>query len=230
MKNAALCLLAIVIMALLAYPASAGTIDNADQITLASTISQKVFAFTGDGVGGFSLNLSGVRGKATGQGTLNSSGLYSILQNGATVSSNSTCASTASMCTFGLAQVSNVKFNYGSTYTNGSLLSGFLQLVSITQTASTRTGVFNESLVINLTNLSGTLASKFTTGGGIVQITLDFLTGTKLQSLGLNKQAFAGLHGGTVNPTIPEPASLALMGGGLLALAGLGMKKNLFAH
>jgi hypothetical protein len=230
MKNATLCLLAVGIMALLAYPASAGTIDNQDQITLGGTASQKVFAFTGDGAGGFSLNLSGVRGSAVGQGTLFSNGLYSILQNGASIFSNSTCPASAPTCTFGLTQVGNVMFNYGKTYTNGSLLSGFLQLMSITQTASTKTGLFNESLVINLTNLSGTLASKFTTGGGIVQITLDFLTSTKLQSLGLGKQAFAGLHTGSVNPTIPEPASLALIGGGLLALAGLGIKKNLFAH
>jgi hypothetical protein len=227
MKRVLLCMWAVAMVALLAYPASAGSIDKVDQITL-SPSPAKSFIFTGNGAGGFSLALKNVTGLGFGTGIfLGQNGPYNILQNGASITGSAPSCSMGA-CNFAITQLGNVLFQFG---VGGSKLTGDLQFVNLTQTASTLTGVFNDSLVINLTNLSGTLASKFNNGSGIVQITLNFQSKTPLQSLLAGSKAFAQISTGSVNPTIPEPASLAIMGGGLLALAALGVKKKkLFTH
>lgn len=215
MKKALLLVWGIVILALCAGCAFAGTIDTNDQITLSSS-PQNSFVFTGTGAG-FSLNLAGVMGAAVGQGSLASSGHYSINQNGATITSGASCGTGC----FSLNQSAPLIFSYGSTATNGSLLTGTLELVSINQTPSTKSGVFNESLVVNLTVTGGSLAGKFPGGTGIVQITLLFTSKQDLSTLGLGKILDAGIHSGSVNPLLPEPGSLALLGTGLVSLGGV---------
>ena len=217
MKRALLVVCGLAILALCAAPAFAGTIDTNDQITL-NPSPAKSFIFTGNGAGGFSLNLANVIGSASGIGTLTSSGKYSINQNGATINSAGSCGTGC----FNISQTGDLLFAYGSTTTNGSLLTGNLQLVSITQTPSTKSGVFNEQLVVNLTITGGSLSGKFTTGNGILQLTLDFTSTQSLGTLGNGKNLFAQIHTGSVNPlSLPEPGSLALFGSGLLGLGGL---------
>jgi hypothetical protein len=215
MKKALLVMWGIAILALCAGPAFAGTIDTSDQITLGPT-PQTSFVFTGT-TGGFSLNLAGVMGVAVGQGSLASSGHYSISQNGASITSGTSCGTGC----FTLNQSAPVLFKYGSTATNGSLLTGNLELVSINQTASTKSGVFNEALVVDLTVTGGSLEGKFTGGSGVVQITLLFTSTQNLATLGLGKILDAGIHSGSVNPLLPEPGSLALLGTGLVSLGGV---------
>jgi hypothetical protein len=215
MKRTVVVLWALAIFVLCAVPSFAGTIDTTDQITLASS-PQTSFVFTGTATG-FSLNLAGVVGAAVGQGSLVSTGHYSIGQNGAVITSGTSCGSGC----FNINQTQNLLFKYGSTATNGSLLTGDLQLVSITQTPTTKTGVFNEALVVDLTVTGGSLQGKFPGGTGVVQITLNFKTTQNLATLGIGKTLDAGIHSGSVNPLLPEPGSLALLGTGLVGLGGV---------
>jgi hypothetical protein len=215
MKRALLVVWGITILALCTGISFAGTIDTNDQITLGPT-PQTSFVFKGTATG-FSLNLAGVMGAAVGQGSLASSGHYSINQNGATINSAGGCGTGC----FNLSQSAPLLFSYGSTATNGSLLTGNLELVSINQTASTKSGVFNEALVVDLTVTGGSLAGKFVGGNGVVQITLLFTSTQNLATLGIGKTLDAGIHSGSVNPLLPEPGSLALLGTGLVSLGGV---------
>lgn len=216
MRNAFRLVCLIAILGACVASAFAGTIDTQDQITLGPT-PQTSFVFTGEKGGGFSLNLAGVMGAAVGQGSLASTGHYSINQNGASITSGGSCGTGC----FSLNQSAPLIFKYGSTATNGSLLTGDLQLVSINQTPSTKSGVFNEALVVDLTITGGSLAGKFTGGSGVLQITLLFTSTQNLGSLAFGKVLDAGIHSGSVNPLLPEPGSLALLGTGLVSLGGV---------
>lgn len=230
MRKVLLTFFAVAILGMATCIASASSVDINDQITLGQSPAASLI-FTSGGSGNFTLNLSNLSGTAVGNGTLASTGFYSILQNGASISGSLSgpCSGSPSSCTFGINQSTNLVFNYGSTAGGSDLLSGDLQLVDLTQTPSTQTGVFNEALTINLTNLSGSLEPAFLSGNGVVQLTLAFATTTNLATLGAGHTLDARVHTGSVNPlNVPEPASLGLLGGGLLALGTL-LRKKLFA-
>ena len=230
MKKVLLTFFAVAILGMATCIAHASSVDINDQITLAqSPASSLVFKSTGGG--NFTLSLSNVKGGAVGNGTLTSAGFYTILQNGSTLSGSlaGPCSGTPSSCTFGITQSKSLIFDYGSSPGGSNLLSGDLQLLDLTQTPSTQTGVFDEALTINLTNLSGSLEPAFASGNGVVQLTLAFASTKNLATLASGHTLAARIHSGSVNPLIvPEPASLGLLGGGLLALGTL-LRKKLFA-
>jgi len=218
MKKSAVAFTLVAMLVLLALPVFAGSIDTTDQITLAASPANS-FVFTGLGpTGNFSLSLVNVLGAASGIGTLASSGFYSIAMNGSSLASGGSCG----VGCFLINQSKPLLLAYGSNYTNGSLLTGALQLLSIDQSSSGKSGVFNDSLLVNLTVTGGSLATHFSGSSGVVQLTLLFGTTQELATIMKGQHLYASIHSGAVNPlTLPEPASLALVGSGLLSLGGV---------
>lgn len=184
--------------------------------------------FTGTGSGNFTVNFNLFNAVASGFGSLSSTGYYSVLNGGATINSNGSCGTGCYL----LNQSSAINFMYTSLQNgNGTnLLDGSLQLIDITQSGTS--GVFNDKLVVNFTPTGGTLdtPSKFPLGTGRLQLTIQFHTTQSLATLlsghTLSASAISGLLVPTTNgPALPEPASLTLLGGGLLAFAGVCRKK-----
>ena len=217
------CVVAVLLLA--GAPAFAGSILlNSNQGF--GTTAGYAMNFGPTGGGNFSVKFtSKAHGIAFGTGNLNPplSGIYTILQNGASV--NYTGVSCGASC-YSLSQTGNLIFDYGTAKNKGSLLTGMLQLLNVTQTGNT--GNFNENLPVNLIITGGSLASKFGSNG-ILQMTLAFKSGTSLANL--SSQIGAWINSGTVRPAsaAPEPSSLLMLGTGLVAIAGLMRKVKLFS-
>lgn len=185
-------------------------ISNAatDQISLGGTSSGSV-VFNGTGGGNFNIVTSGLSSLALGQGIFGGAfGAYSITQTGAITGTFLGLVGGAD--TWTITQANPLKFVFGS------FLTGNLQLVSLIQSSSS--GVFNEALVANLTNLGGSLASDFTSAGGIASITIQFTSPTNLAGIGVGTDA-AAIATGNIQPT-PEPGTMVLLGSGILGLGG----------
>ena len=213
MKRALLTISAVTILGLFSLPAFAGQITLGNSPTTAPSLT-----FVADGAGNFTLSIgANLHGGAFDTFVSGESGLYSIASGSGFVGTATSGCTTAS-CTFNVSGPT-LSFAYGTTATNGSYLTGNLSLVSLSQTPSGKTGVFNEALVVNLMVTGGSLQPQFTTGNGIVQLTLTFTSKNSLYSMPGKELAYVST--GSVQPALPEPASLALLGSGLVALGGI---------
>jgi hypothetical protein len=192
-----------------------------NQIVLGGSSGAPV-KFTGTGGGGFNVTFNVLNLGAQGFGTLDSSGFYSIVNNGSVVSFAGTCGTGC----FLLHQTGPLAFSYGSLPGMNDLLTGNLTLVDITQTATGVGGVFNDQLVINFTVTGGALEDAFHNGNGQVQLTIKFTTKQDLATIMNNQVLMAKIVSGAVFP-VPEPASLALLSASLLGLASLTKRKKM---
>jgi hypothetical protein len=214
-KRILFCLLSTGLMLGVALPALAGSINTTDQITLGASPAGS-FVFTGNSSGtSFSLTLKNVVGLAAGSGIFSGvlNDWYGIGQNRATITSaGSGCGGTCIM----LNQSGSLTFDLGSKKGEDNLLQGTLELVDISQ-SGTGASTNNEAIV-DLTITGGTLASKFSGSDGVVQLTLLLGRGSLA---GLKGILDAQIHSGSVNPLLSEPASLWMLGLGLLCVAGV---------
>ena len=223
------------ILLLVAAPAFAG------QVTLGASGTNGGLAnsptptlhFTSNGGGNFTLTISTPASPNTTNGVASDTfggavenGYYSIVQTSGSI----TGSFNSGTGLFDITQTpsSNIMFYYGDNApggNDGAFLSGLLQLVSLQQTASTKSGVFNEALVVNLTSIdpSGSLMPYFSSGNGLVQLTLHFSSTTNLMTAASGTKLTAYISTGSVVPA-PEPASLVMLGTGLVAIAGLTRK------
>ena len=198
---------------LIAIPASATT----TQLSLGNPNTN--FVFTGNGTGVVAISLqsgTAMTGTATATGNFvgaSDSGTYTL--NFATAMP---IVATFNGTSFGVVQNGPITFSYVSA--GGDTLFGDLQLVGLQQVGSL--GVFNQNLAANLTNVSGTLASSLPNGTGIMDITIRLASGVDLSTL--NGTSIGQFSTGELTPT-PEPASLLLLGGGLLTLGGAVRRK-----
>lgn len=218
--------LALTIMAALAIAVVATNARAQNAINLNSDSGGTALTFTGNGagtdtmtVGGCVLGASCVTAGAESSGIFgNNTGYYELDFSAA---SPITITSTGGG-NFSVAQNGNhpiaFQFNAAADMTGTNFLSGNLQLVSLQQTANTLTGSFNENLVANLTNLTGSLASLFGPAGAIGRINIEFTSSVDLATLGAGG-ATAYISASDITPT-PEPSSIALLGSGLLAVGG----------
>lgn len=115
-------------------------------------------------------------------------------------------------------QTSATVFNYG---TNGSLLSGTLDLLNFVQSPGTKGGMFNYTGNANLTISGGSLASAFTSSNGILDLTIFFRSATNIESLlGNSGRIGSQISSGNVLPA-PEPSSILMLGSGLMLAGGM---------
>lgn len=217
MKKLSLVLAAAAIVLMCCAPAFAGS-----EIDLGSSGSGAPVKFVGTGGGNFNVTFTVQNLHATGFGTLDSTGFYSIANGGNSLYSMGSCGTGC----FNLAQNGPLAFKYGSIAGGSDLLTGDLYFTSIVQ-STTGGGIFNDTLLINFVATGGGLQSAFATGNGIVQLTIKFTTNKDLATLLTGQQLTAKITSGVVFP-VPEPGSLSLLSGGLLGLAVL-CKNRLFA-
>jgi hypothetical protein len=191
------------------------------QVSLGPTANGSI-AFTGNS-GNVSINLG-----SCSSGTCTLHGLstilpplpagpdsYTIVQTGAIgLASNGT-----------VTQANPISFSYNSG--TGLTLTGTLQLVNFIQVGAS--GLFNDNLLANLSNLGGNLASTFTSQGGpnaVTSITIVVQSGANVFNLfSTNGTAFAHISTGAIVPA-PESSTLVLFGTGLLAVGFLLWRRN----
>jgi hypothetical protein len=203
MKKLALAVTVLVVLSIVACTASA-------QNTITLGGSSNSMTFTGTGGSGWTLSLGGVTGVAFGSGEFSGDdGMYLFTQTGKITG------------TYEGGGLWDVSQGGTLTLTIGSLLSGTLELVDL-GAGVTSTPTFNNYLAANLSGLSGSLAKDFPKGA-ILSITIDLASSTALTGLASGKSTTANISSGELNvPAVtPEPASMVLVGSGLLLLGGL---------
>jgi hypothetical protein len=130
---------------------------------------------------------------------------------------------TLTLISAGLWNITGSTFNFAFTqFADGlgtNFLSGTLALVNLGQSGSS--GTLNTNFQANLTGLSGSLASLFTSSGGRANISLDLSTSTDLSTL---TSATGSIDHGSISQT-PEASSMLLFGSGLLMAGGILRRK-----
>jgi hypothetical protein len=178
--------------------------------------SSTAVTFNASGGGNWTLTWGALTGTAQGYGIYASGpAAYSITGTGVTINGTLT-SSSPTQASWSVTQSAPLSFSYGPS---GSLLAGNLQLVNLS--VSGLTGNFDTTLTVNLTSLTGSLASSFTSAGGVVTLTLQFPSSAlALDSLASGATLSALLSSGEIIQT-PEPVSMLLVGSGLLSLGAL---------
>jgi hypothetical protein len=216
MRKTSLSWVAALVVLACSLPAFAGS-----EISLLGSAGAPI-KFTGTGGGAFTVTFNITNLAAFGTGSLTSGpGFYSIVNNGATVTSGASCGSGCFM----LNQTGPLSFKYGSTAGASDLLTGNLFLTDIVQTAMGG-GVFNDSLVINFVATGGSLQSAFANNNGVVTLQIKFTTTQDLATIMSGKSLMAKVVSGAVFP-VSENGTLTLMGAGLLGFAFFYKKKGL---
>jgi hypothetical protein len=215
-------LLAVMAVTLLTVPMALAQVEI---VSLGGTAADS-FVFTGTGSGNWTLGLVNPcpagQCTATGEGpALGTNGFYSFNTTGVTITGTYNGGNDWTISQSGGAWGGAILFNIGSTTGGNNLLSGDLQLVSLDQTG--KIGSFNDNLIANLTNLTGTLAQYFTAAGGIYQFDIDLTTckgGTCLSGLGSGQTFKTDLGSSGEITSTPEPGTFVMLGAGLLGVGG----------
>ena len=207
---------------LVAMTAAVSTATAQNQITLDGSSNSMTFTGTGGGNWTLSLPSVGLKDTGVGGGTLLTPGCtpstpcaFDITQpTGVTITGTETGTGSN---VWNITQSGALDFSFG---TGGSLLTGTLQLVDLTQTGAT--GSFNDDLTVNLAITGGSVAS-ILGPSAILDITIDFAK-TKgvagvLGNLTSGQTLKANISDGELTPTA-EPVSMVLVGSGLLLLGG----------
>jgi PEP-CTERM motif len=113
-------------------------------------------------------------------------------------------------------------FSWGK---NGSLLTGTFNLIGFFQGSGSSVGAFNDAGIFNLAITGGSEAAVFGSNASI-DLILKFQPTANIQALlGTTNTERANLNSGEVLTT-PEPATLALMGTGLIGVAGVMRRRS----
>ena len=214
MTSGRLTIAAVVAIGLMIGPASAAA---QSQITLGGSTTSVIFQGTSS-TSTLAVTLGGcskagactIGGQAFGTGSLTSGPApYAITSTLGTITLTLVNAA-AGLWDF--AQSSKIGFGYGP---GGSLLTGTLQLVNLSQTPGFNLAVANADLTVT----GGSLASVLQ--AGLIDVTIRFGCKTNLESmLGTNGHLNGKISSGELVPT-PEPSSMLLLGSGLLAAGSM---------
>lgn len=116
-------------------------------------------------------------------------------------------------------------FNWGK---NGSLLTGTFDLISLFQAPGSSVAVFNDEGIFNMVITGGSETFAFGGPSASIDLIVKFQSTTDLgKLLGTEKSVMTSrLSSGEILPT-PEAGTLALMGAGLMGIAGLIRRRRL---
>jgi hypothetical protein len=157
------------------------------------------------------------KGTGSGTGAFASSGAFTLTSGQGSIIATLV---NATLGTWSVSETAPIVFDYG---TKGSLLSGDLNLLSFMQSPKTKSGTFDWSGQADLTITGGSLASAFTSSGGILEVNVLFGSTKNITTLlGTTTSTRGTFTGGQLTPT-PEPSAFAifLLGSGMLLIGGL---------
>jgi len=198
-------LLALSVLVVFMIAVSTATAQN--EVALGGSAVDSL-TFTGNGSSGWTLTFTPnpLTGSATGSGEMSPiNGSYSITDSGVTITGTETST-----------DVWNVSQTGALGFSIGSLLTGTLQLLNLSQ--SGMTGTFNYNLAANLTVTGGTDAGLVGNQANL-GISIDFDSATDLATIGTGT-LLGRISTGELDQT-PEPMSMVLVGSGLILLGGL---------